>query len=184
MTVKAHLNILICHEGTKIPFNLTGIRYIPYDMQAKGSQLAKSQIIKQVLDYLDHPDQYSASAESWYRGVDLYTEREMNIARLKSYGDVPELVARLGGQVLQKKGKNLKTKNEIKQFFNSVGQSLIQYPQRAVKHYQVMLGIEGLSDEDKYEIVSKLYDICKHIPALKKEKDFYKQEMDKLEQFQ
>lgn len=127
LAVKAHLNIIICHEGTTIPFNLTGYRCIPYNTSF-GGETAKTEIKRQITSYLNDPSQYLASTSQYYHNVDYFTEREANIAKLKAYGDVPELVAGLASQVLKNDGDNLKVKAQTKTFFDSVAQAFSRYP--------------------------------------------------------
>jgi hypothetical protein len=183
LAVKDHLNIIICHEGTVIPFNLKGYRCIDYRTDLGGGKAAKKEIVGQVTTYLDSPDKFTADASTYYRNVNLYTGREAAFARLSAFDKAPEVVAVLASQLL-KDAKNLKLKNKIKTFFNAVGESLKREPLKAVKHYEMMLGIEGLNDEDRYEIIATLYGICGASPILEKEAAFYLLEMEKLEENQ
>src|SRR5262249_2447808 len=110
LAVSASLNVLICHEGVKIPFNLTDHRCVTYSMGARGYETAKNEIVKFIQEYLNdtQPD-----ANPYYRYVDLFTNRSTERGLLEIYSGTPQLIASLAKQVKIQEKSNRKIKTDV-----------------------------------------------------------------------
>jgi hypothetical protein len=183
LTVKAGLNIIIYHEETKIPFNLQDYRCISYAMGLAESKKAINDIVGFIQAYLNtnflQPDE-----NLFYLFVDHFTRRSTERGLLEIYARTPKLIASLVGLIEIEGRSNRKLKTEVMEFFRSVGEKLESDPlgqKSAIEHYELMTNIPGISEDEKYQTLSKLWELCNPNIELTDKAEYYLQEMKKLE---
>lgn len=177
LAVKDPLNILICHEGAQLPFDISELRCIYYTLGAKESNRARDDVAHYILGHLEHlrNDEGDKSLPSYYRYIKLATGKQADHDLIQALEGAPTLIAKLAEPLLKSKMDPM-LKQAVFDFFNSVGEVLAKHPQgqrRAIEHYKVFSQIEGLSREKLQETYHKLWSLCSADDALKEEAQEY-----------
>jgi len=187
LSIKDALNIMICHEGVQLPFDVERLRCIRYNLDAKPARRAREAIKNFIIQHYlkGQPAQEGAESGGFYkRNVELFTGRQLEQKLLEIFNDSTPMIAGLA-QVLFTGEKDPTLKQALFRFFESVGRTLAKDPrglQRAVSHYELLSRIRGLSNDRLQDIYYELWKLCDTDPALKERGALYLDKIKALEE--
>jgi hypothetical protein len=187
LAVKDSLNIMICHQGVALPFNIEGLRAIEYTMDIKEANEARDKIALFIQQYIGRLGHHMAdeSGNHYTRFVDLYTGRHLERELINVYKTSPRLISSLA-QFFFTKEESPTLKQELFKFFARVGEVLEKDNPKgqrdALEYYEMVSNIKGLPPLKRQEIYYKLWGICNADPALKERGDHYLQRLKESEE--
>lgn len=198
LSVKDELNIMICHENVKLPFDIQQLRCIYYSTDdLEMANQAKNKIVdfistfieKRILNlakdkYHDTPGFGSGDASFYKRQVELYSRRQQERKLLKILEKAPNFIAALASCYFTNE-KKADLKRELFIFLDDVGSVLREDPiekQPAINYYELISRINGLSQEKLEDVYGKLAQICDEDPNFKGKAKEYRELLKKLEE--
>lgn len=187
LSTKDALNIMICHEGVHLPFDVERLRCIWYKLNdLRAARRATDEIATYIQHYLEgQPGREGAESGGFYkRNVELFTGRQLDQKLLEIFDESPRLVAGLA-EVMFTGEKDPTLKQALFRFLESVGRTLAKDPgglQRAVTHYELVSRIRGLSNDRLQDIYYELWKLCDSDPDLKERGALYLDKFKALEE--
>jgi hypothetical protein len=188
LSIKDALNIMICHEGVELPFDVERLRCIRYKLNdLRAARRATAEIANFIVQHYlkGQPGKTGAESGGFYkRNVELFTGRQLEYKLMEIFNKSPRLIADLAESLFT--GEKVPTlKQEVFHFFESVGRTLARDPrglQRAIRHYEVLGKIRGLSKDQLQKIYYELWKLCDTDPDLKERGTMYLEKYKVLEE--
>ena len=179
------LNILLCHEHVKLPFDVQHERVIPYRTDDLAAADKASKIITETITNFLEPDAVAPLAvveDRFKRYFDTYTGRKHDRELVDAYADAPRLVSDLASFLFTEKLQPT-LKPRLFEFINGVQKVLENDPEgntRAVEFLETVCGIDGLSEEKLSELFYSLWKICDADDSLKDRAKYWMKKMENL----
>jgi len=197
LVVKDELNIMLCHENTKLPFDIEKLRCIYYAMGIKAANQAKSKIIDFLRTYIQNnflhqqkkqemdTNIFGSGNFSFYKQhVEMHTGRQLERRLVDVLAKAPTLIADLGSFLLTNE-KRPGLKQDLFKFLDSVEEIYKNNPggqEAVIEHLELISKIKGLTQDRLQDIYYKLWDICNANPDFKNKADKYLDNYKKLEE--
>jgi hypothetical protein len=184
LAVKDQLNIIIAHEGVKLPFNIETQRCIRYSLDLSKANKANQEIANYVKSYIEPQDDHIEveHINLIKRNVDVYSGRKREQDMIKAFNPAPHLVADLAGFLLTN-GNDPELKQRTFKFLREVGEKLEKDDrgqERAITHYKMMSAIKGLKVDMLEEVYVKLAQLFDLNPETKECAALYRDNARKL----
>lgn len=186
LAVKDSLNILIGDKRVTLPFNIRQLGCISYSLtDLPKAKQAKQEIAKSIESYANQLSigQGEDSSSFFHRFVEIHTGSLARQERLAVLKTAPHLIAELASLTLKEKLDPV-LKHKVLNFFDDVGQALAKDPEgqaKAIEHYKLFSGIQGLSKEKLEGIYLNLWELCHADPNRKEEAQQYLEKLKRLE---
>lgn len=186
LSIKDALNIMICHEDVQLPFDVERLRCIWYKLNdLRAARRAKDEIANYIQHYLEGQlGKEGAESGGFYkRNVELFTGRQLEQKLMEIFDESPRLVAGLA-ELLFTGEKDPTLKQKVFDFLDSVGRALAKDPrglQRAIKYYEDLSRIRGLTNDRLEKIYYELWKLCDTDPDLEKQSTKYLKKLKDLE---
>lgn len=199
LSVKDSLNILLSHEGQKLPQDVADQRCITYALAApRAAKKAREDIVKAIRHglpaLLGEESRGEQDPNLVRRTVELASGRTLERRLATVFEPVPDLVGELVDEI-EKLDRSLraspgeqprthrKLSYEAWQFLDALGQTLREDPsgvRRALELYQRMLGLEGFRARH-LDIYYKLHEISAADPSRAAEAAEYLRRAEELD---
>lgn len=179
LAIKDSLNIIIHHEGVKIPFDLQGYRCISYTTSLDGGG-AIQKIADAVASHLDTHTPMAPSTRFITPLINEHTGQLRNQQLIEKLSIGPELMTELASDLFDST-KNLSLQNRLLDFLNDVGDHLWTDPRlrkQAIDHYEAYSKLKGLTPREQvvlYEKLARLYSDEGTIESKQRAKEYIQQ---------
>jgi len=197
LSVKDSLNIVLCHDGLKLPQDVADQRYIPYALELMAADKARGDIVRAICHGLpallgEHP-RATEEPNLFRRTVELASGRTLERSLARALEPAPVLIGKLVNEIqrLDRLGREGggqaraegKLSFEAWTFMDALGKTLREDRsgvERALELYRHMAGLKAFSDRRR-DIYYTLHEISAGYPDRSTEAEAYLRQATELD---
>lgn len=184
LSVRDSLNILLCHRGVTLPFDIYEQGRIEYSQDLKDVSQARDAIAAAIelgIAKLPHEaveDVYNPFRRTVERATGRHLERKLT----QAFAPAPALTAEMANE-LHRANPNPKLRDKCWNFLEKLAEASLEDPlgrERAIEVYRLLTTLEGYRDKRR-DAFYKLNEICAVEPGREVEANAYLEQAKALE---
>lgn len=186
LSVRDSVNLLLCHRGIILPFDIADHRNIQYSQEPTGVNEAREKIVRAIqfsLPTLLQKKKTPESSEIFLRTVELATGRHLERALKDAFEPSAELTADLANELHRLGGASPKLRDRCWNFLEGLAKTLKDDSlgrERAIEIYSLLARLDGFR-EKRRDVFYKLNEICAEDPDRQADAQAYLEKAKALE---